>query len=207
MRLARAIAADDAGAAGKLLAASPKLATASFADGATRGGDPGYFLDSIKLCLYAGDTALHVAAAAHRTDIAQKLIRLGADVRARNRRGAEPLHSAARGDPNLARWNPHAQEATIAALIAAGADPNACDASGVAPLHKAVRSRCAAAVQALIAGGADPRRPNRNGSTPMRLARQTTGRGGSGSPDAKAQQQEIVRLLAEYDARSSSMRP
>jgi hypothetical protein len=29
----------------------------------------------------------------------------------------------------------------------------------------------------------------------MKLAEMTTGRGGSGSPDAKAQQQEIVRLL------------
>jgi ankyrin repeat protein len=85
--------------------------------------------------------------------------------------------------------------ATIAALIAAGADPNALDAGGVAPLHKAVRSRCAAAVQALIAGGADPQRRNKNGSTPLRLARHNTGRGGSGSPEAKAQQQEIVGLL------------
>jgi len=198
MRLARAIAADDAGAAGKLLAASPKLATACFAAGATRGGDPGYFLDPIKLCLYAGDTALHVAAAAHQTDVVQALIRLGADVRARNRRGAEPLHAAARGDPNLPRLNPPAQVATIAALIAAGADPNALDASGVAPLHKAVRARCAAAVQALIAGGADPRRRNKSGSTPMLLARQTSGRGGSGSPEAKLQQQEIIRLLEQH---------
>ena len=200
MRLARAIAADDAGTAARLLAASPDLAKACFADGATRGGDAGYFLDPIKLCLYAGDTALHVAAAAHRTDIVQELIRLGADVRARNRRGAEPLHSAARGDPNLPRWNPPAQTATIAALIAAGADPDAPDASGVAPLHKAVRSRCAAAVQALIAGGADARRRNKSGSTPMLLARQNTGRGGSGSPECKAQQQEIVRLLARAAA-------
>jgi hypothetical protein len=32
----------------------------------------------------------------------------------------------------------------------------------------------------------------------MDLAKQNTGRGGSGSPEAKAQQQEIVRLLGQH---------
>jgi hypothetical protein len=49
-------------------------------------------------------------------------------------------------------------------------------------------------------GGADPRAPNSNGSTPMLLAVQSTGRGGSGSPGAKAQQAEILRLLDERGA-------
>jgi hypothetical protein len=35
---------------------------------------------------------------------------------------------------------------------------------------------------------------------PMLLATQNTGRGGSGSLEAKAQQQEIVRLLVQYGA-------
>lgn len=82
----------------------------------------------------------------------------------------------------------------------AGADPNAIDKSGVAPLHRAVRNRCAAAVRALIDGGADPRAPNRNGSIPLLLVTQNTGRGGSGSAEAKAQQKEIVRLLLQYGA-------
>jgi ankyrin repeat protein len=75
----------------------------------------------------------------------------------------------------------------VAALLAAGADPNATDKSGVAPLHRAVRTRCAAAVAALLDGGADPRLPNRRGSTPLQLANRATGRGGSGSPEAKAE--------------------
>jgi ankyrin repeat protein len=79
--------------------------------------------------------------------------------------------------------------------VAAGADPNAVDQGGVTPLHRAVRNRCAAAVRALLDGGADARRKNKRGSTPMQLATQNTGRGGTGSPEAKAQQQEIVRLL------------
>jgi ankyrin repeat protein len=89
---------------------------------------------------------------------------------------------------------------TIACLIEAGADPNAVDKSGVTPLHRAVRTRCAAAVRVLLAGGADARRANKRGSTPMLLASQNTGRGGSGSPEAKAQQQEILRLLKDYGA-------
>ena len=80
-------------------------------------------------------------------------------------------------------------------LIAAGADPNAVDLGGVTPLHRAVRNRCADAVSALLEGGADPERPNKRGSTPMQLALTASGRGGSGSDIAKAQQAEIVRLL------------
>jgi ankyrin repeat protein len=140
---------------------------------------------------------VHAAAAAYRTAGAQQLIALGANVRARNRRGAEPLHAAAVGMPGSPAWDPRAQSATIACLIAAGADPDAVDGGGVTPLHRAVRTRCAAAVQALLSAGADPRRANRNGSTPILLATQNTGRGGSGSPEAKAQQSEIVRLLEE----------
>jgi ankyrin repeat protein len=196
MTLVRAIAAGNDAVASPLLAAAPALANARIEVGATRQVAKDYFLEEIGHYVYAGDIALHVAAAAYRLEIANKLIALGADIRARNRRGAEPLHYAADGGPGSRNWNPRAQAATIACLIAAGADPNAADKSGVAPLHRAVRTRCAAAVQALLEHGADARLTNKNGSTPMLLATQNTGRGGSGSADARAQQQEIVRLLS-----------
>ena len=196
MALIRAIGVDDA-AALRLLAASPALASARVAQGATRQAAKDYYLDPIGHYVYTGDTALHVAAAAYRCEVARKLIASGADIRARNRRGAEPLHYAADGAPGTPTWNPDAQAATIAILIAAGADPNAADDSGVMPLHRAVRTRCAAAVEALIAGGADANAKNKIGSSPMLLATRNTGRGGSGSPEAKAQQIEIARLLQE----------
>jgi len=200
MALVRAIGVDDA-AAVRLLAAYPDLARARVEQGATRKIATDYYLDRIGHYVYAGDTALHVAAAAYRCDIARRLIAMGADVRARNRRGAEPLHYAADGMPNGPTWNPGAQAEIIATLIAAGADPNAADTSGVMPLHRAVRTRCAAAVQALLAGGADAHATNKSGSSPMQLATRNTGRGGSGSPEAKAQQAHIVRLLqAAMDA-------
>src|SRR5262249_42060941 len=138
------------------------------------------------------------AAAAYRLDVVRQLLAAGADVRARNRRGAEPLHSAAVGRPGSDAWNPPAQAATIALLIEAGADPNAAGMDGATPPHRAVRTRCAAAVAALLDGGADAARRNKGGSTPLRLAGLTTGRGGSGSPDAKAQQQEILRLFERH---------
>jgi ankyrin repeat protein len=197
---AREVAAGDTAAASRRLAASPDLAMACLKEGAARHNLEGYFLDEIKHYLYAGDTPLHVAAAAYREEIARKLIAAGADVRARNRRGAEPLHYAVDGGPGSPTWNPGAQAATVASLIAAGADPNAVDRSGVTPLHRAVRTRCTAAVKVLLESGADIRCKNKNGSTPMQIANRTTGRGGSGSPEAKAQQVQIVRLLEQHGA-------
>ena len=164
--------------------------------GATRQGASTYFFTEIAHYLYAGDTALHMAAAAFRRPVAELLIAHGADCRAKNRRGAEPLHYAA--DAN--QWDPTAQAETIECLLSVGADPNALDSSGVAPLHRAVRTRSLAAVQALLDGGANPRQPNKAGSTPLHLAVQTTGRGGSGSPQARQQQAGIIRLLLERGA-------
>lgn len=200
LSLVRTIAAGDEAVALRLLAASPALTHARVVAGATRQAAKDSFLDEIGHYVYAGDTALHVAAAAYRPALVERLIAAGADVRARNRRGAEPLHYAVDGQPDSSWWNPRAQAATVACLIAAGADPNAVDKSGVAPLHRAVRTRCAAAVQALLDGGADARRVNASGSTPIQLATLTTGRGGSGSAASKTQQAEIVRLLEQHGA-------
>jgi Ankyrin repeats (many copies) len=200
MKFAQAVVAGDAATASRLLAASPGLSSACLGEGATRHGAKDYFLEEIKHYLYRGDTALHVAAAAYQHEVARKLIAAGANVRARNRRGAEPLHYAVDGGPGSSTWNPSAQAAIVAILIEAGADPNAIDKSGVTPLHRAVRTRCTAAVKVLLESGADIRCKNKNGSTPMQIAIRTTGRGGSGSPEAKAQQGEIVRLLEQHGA-------
>src|SRR4051794_23053537 len=178
------------------LAASPSLATTAADIGATRQGATDFFFTAIAHYMYSGDTALHMAAAAFRRPVAELLVARGADCRARNRRGAEPLHYAA--DAN--HWDPTAQAETIAYPVSVGADPNALDKSGVAPLHRAVRTRSLPAVRALLDGGANPRAPNKAGSTPLHLAVQTTGRGGSGSEHARRQQAGIVRLLLERGA-------
>ena len=196
MRLITAIVADDATTVSTLLAASPVLAVTHVKlPDATRQTARDYFFDDIGHYVYAGDTALHMAAAAFRAPMVDELLAVGADVHARNRRGAQPLHYAVDGVPGSPTWNPQAQREIIESLLGAGADPNAIDKGGVTPLHRAVRNRCAAAVDALLQGGADPHRPNKKGSTPAQLAVWKTGRGGSGSPEALEQQEEIVRLL------------
>src|SRR5205085_2923161 len=108
----------------------PALARTASEMGATRTDPSSFFFTAIAHYLYAGDTALHMAAAAFRRDAAALLVAHGANCRARNRRGAEPLHYAA--DAN--HWDPDAQAATIRYLISAGADPNAADRSGVTAL-------------------------------------------------------------------------
>ncbi len=189
----RAVVQGDVKTVRRRLAEEPSLATSASRYGATRLGPKGFFIAEIAHYFYAGDTALHIAAAAFRHQMAELLIKHGARVRARNRRGAEPLHYAA--DTN--HWSPSAQAAVITYLISVGADPNALDASGVAPLHRAVRTRSCAAVKALLDGGADPTLANRSGSTARVLASRTTGRSGSGSPRAREQQVLIQQLLDE----------
>jgi hypothetical protein len=196
-RLVAAIVSGDAAANSQLLAASPTLATACFRAGATRASAKAYYLDKIARYINAGDTALHIAAACYETQLVRNLIKLNADVHARNRLGQQPLHGAVVGIPGSGSWNPSAQAATIVALIDAGADPNAVDKFGVAPLHRAVRTRCATAVRILLERGADPAKRNKSGSTPMILAMKSTGRGGSGSPEARSEREEILRLLGQ----------
>jgi ankyrin repeat protein len=200
MRLVAAIVGDDAASALKMVAATPELATMAAQVGATRQAAVPFYYLPIEHYLYAGDTALHMAAAGYRLPIAKSLIAAGADVSTTNRRGAQPLHYAVDGNPDAATWNPAVQGAMVSYLIKSGADPNATDRGGVTPLHRAVRNRCGAAVKALLDGGAEPQRPNNSGSTPMKLATQSTGRGGSGSAEAKAQQQEIMQLLESSGA-------
>jgi len=187
----------------RLLAESPALARLAITVGATRAAAEAYFFNEIMHYAYAGDTALHIAAAAYQRDIAEELVSRGANVRARNRRGAEPLHYAADGIPGSDAWDPDAQYAVVELLITAGADPNAADKSGVTPLHRAVRTRCAAAVRVLLANGADPRRKNGSGSTPLHLAVQNTGRSSAGTAIARDEQEKIIRILLAHGARSS----
>ena len=144
--------------------------------------------------IYAGDTALHVAAAGYRVEIGEMLLAAGADPKAAgNHRRGQPLHYASDGYLENSSWNPQRQVAMIRLLLEAGADIRAQDKNGATPLHRAVRTRCAAAVECLLDSGGDATIKNKPGSTPFPLAVQNTGRGGSGSEKAKAAQREIVR--------------
>jgi ankyrin repeat protein len=192
----RLVIAGDVESISARLSAHPPLATIASGVGATRQGAKPFFFTAIAHYFYAGDTALHMAAAAFRRPVAELLVSRGADPRAKNRRGAQPLHYAA--DANHRELA--AQAEVIAYLLSLGVDPGAVDKSGVAPLHRAVRTRSVSAVRALLDGGADLRQPNKSGSTPLHLAVQTTGKSGSGSDEARRQQAGIIKLLLERGA-------
>ena len=188
--LFRLIATRDRKAVKAFLDRTPSLVTASLAR-----GDEFFLAERLAQC-YEGDTALHAAGFSYDPEMARTLVDRNATVRASNRRGAEPLHAATIGVPGSDSWNPTDQRAVIFALVELGADPNAVAAGGVTPLHRAARNRCSGAVEALLQCGADPRLANDSGSTAWDLATLTTGRGGTGSDEAKAEQLIILDLLA-----------
>jgi hypothetical protein len=156
--------------------------------------EPKLYNSGIFHWIYTGDTALHLAAAGYRVEIARLLLAAGADPNAAaNRRHSSPLHYAADGFINRPAFNPTNQVATLSCLIASGADLHSQDKNGATPLHRAVRTRCAAAVRYLLQAGSDPTLRNKSGSTPFHLAVQNTGRGGTGAPAAIDAQREIIK--------------
>jgi len=180
----------------RMLKSDPSLATQVCKQGATRQNSREYFFESIGHYMYAGDTALHMAAAAHHAAMIRLLLKAGSEIEAKNRRGATALHYAADGGPGRKGRGPKAQADAISALCQSGANLQARTKDGVCALHRAVRTRCSLAVAALLAAGADRNARNKNGSTPLLLAQRTTGRGGSGTPEAKLEQTAILNLLA-----------
>ena len=188
--LVKAILDDDRARVRELLKKNPDLARVGAAQANLE--------SSITHWIYEGDTALHVAAAGYRVEIAKLLLDAGADVgAAKNHRRSQPLHYAADGSLENPNWDAARQVRMIELLLKAGADLHACDKNGATPLHRAVRTRCAEAVKALLNAGGDATLRNKPGSTPFHLAVQNTGRGGSGAERAKAAQREIIQAFLE----------
>jgi hypothetical protein len=184
--LLQAILDDDRVTAQNLLTADPALVNARITEAR-------FYDQKIFHWLYVGDTALHLAAAGYRVEIVKVLLAAGNDPNASiNHRNSSPLHYAADGYIIGPAWDPKRQVQTIECLLSAGADVNAQDKNGATPLHRAVRTRCALAVHFLLKAGSDPRIKNKPGSTAFHLAVQNTGRGGSGTDEARTAQHEII---------------
>lgn len=187
--LLTAIVDDDRSRVNALLQNDPSLATGLVSK-------PRLYESGIFHWLYAGDTALHLAAAGYRVEIARSLLDASANPNAaENHRRGRPLHYAADGYINGPAWDEKRQVKMIQCLLDAGAEIDAQDMNGATPLHRAVRTRCVAAVQYLLNAGCDPLIKNRPGSTAFHLAVQNTGRGGSGAEDAKAAQRSIIETF------------
>jgi hypothetical protein len=171
------------------------------------------YQSSIVHWLYANDSALHLAAAGNRAEIAALLLAAGADPNsACNHRRGRPLHYAADGNVQRPAYSAAQHAKTIRCLLDAGAQIDAADKNGATALHRAVRGRCAAAVECLFNAGADPTARNHSGATPFHLATQNTGRGGTGADAAKAEQRKIIELMLAHglsptmkDARGKSV--
>jgi ankyrin repeat protein len=185
-KLLTAIVDDDHERVGALLKRDASLATRHITK-------PRLYRSGIFHWIYANDTALHLAAAGYRLEIARLLLAAGADPNASaNHRRSSPLHYAADGYITGPAWDPEKQVEMIRYLLQQGAKINAADKNGATPLHRAVRTRCASAVQFLLKAGSDPTLKNKPGSTPFHLAVQNTGRGGSGADAAIAAQKKII---------------
>jgi ankyrin repeat protein len=190
--LLRAILDDDRATVQDMLSADSSLVD-------VRVSEARFYDQKIFHWLYAGDTALHLAAAGYRVEIVKLLVAAGADPNvAMNHRQSGPLHYAADGYIIGPAWGPERQVKTIEVLLAAGADVNAQDKNGAAALHRAVRTRCSAAARVLLESGGDPTLMNKSGSTPFHLAVQNTGRGGTGTDQARAAQREIIEAFLRF---------
>jgi hypothetical protein len=184
-----AILDDDQSAVKELLKTDQGLATRLIRQ-------PKLYRSKIFHWIYVGDTALHLAAAGYRVEIAHLLLTAGADSNAaNNHRQSTPLHYAADGFITGPVWEAKKQVATIQRLLEGDANIHSQDKNGATPLHRAVRTRCVEAVRCLLQAGADPTAGNKSGSTPFHLAVQNTGRGGSGAAAAVNAQREIIHVF------------
>lgn len=176
----------------RVVRATPEIARARVADER--------LVEEVPHQLYAGDTALHLAAAALRLRVVGALIDAGADPNAGNRRGAIALHYACDARPNARTTRDlSAQRSVIERLLDAGSNIEHTDKSGTSPLHRAVRARSPEAVRCLLERGARVDAPHgRLRTTPLHIVTHSTG--ASGTKGTHAEQQEIVKLLLQYGA-------
>jgi ankyrin repeat protein len=128
-----------------------------------------------------GATPLHLASRNGHVKAVSKLMRLGADVNARNNYGLTPLHLASdSGQVDIARG-----------LIVFGADLNARNNYGLTPLHLASDAGQVDTARVLMDHGVDVNARNNYGLTPLHLA-------------SNSGQVDIARMLIERCADASA---
>jgi len=139
-------------------------------------------------------TALHAAADKGHVEIAEFLLKQGANVNVKDKDGYTPLHNTAdsflKGFP---RKGTEADRNRIAALLLKyGARVNATINHGETPLHRAALTNNVALVHLLLENGADPNIQQSQGMTPLHFAL-----------FAGKDRVQVVRLLIRHGADSS----
>lgn len=168
---------------------------------ATRSITEGHYEARIAHWVYAQDTALHVAAAGGRLEIAQLLLAAGADVNAaRNHLQTRPLHYAADDWFENPLGDADRQVAMLQLLLAAGASVDAADKNGATALHHAVRNLGAAAVRCLLAAGAAADLQNKSGLTPFHLAVARPDHRDAAIEKAETAQRNIIQAFLDHGA-------
>lgn len=116
-----------------------------------------------------GTTSLHKAAMVGQAEIAELLVRAGADVHVVAKGfGGTPLHMAVRDPHDCDADSDRAGVGKL--LIARGAHVDARDEHGQTPLHKASREGDQLMADLLLHAGADPNATEEDGRTPLHLA-------------------------------------
>eukprot|EP01098_Paradermamoeba_levis_P013385 TRINITY_DN6092_c0_g1_i2.p1 TRINITY_DN6092_c0_g1~~TRINITY_DN6092_c0_g1_i2.p1 ORF type:complete len:378 (+),score=121.33 TRINITY_DN6092_c0_g1_i2:152-1135(+) len=112
---------------------------------------------------HEGRTPLHLISkeVANRTEVTIFLVKKGANLNHRDRRGFSPLHVAVKNNDDL----------MTRVLISLGAELNSQDEEGSTPLHLALMNKCEKTIQILLSGGANVHISNAiDGSKPLHLA-------------------------------------
>lgn len=139
-------------------------------------------------------TALHATAHKGHVEIAEFLIKHGANVNVKDKDGYTPLHNTA---DSFVKGRPpkrtEAERNRIAALLLKhGAHVNATINHGETPLHDAALTNNVALVQLLLENGANPNIQQAQGITPLHFAL-----------SAGKDRVQVVRLLLAHGADSS----
>ncbi len=146
----------------------------------------------VQLCGLRGQTLLHDAAMFGEAELAEVLIRSGADPDAKEAEGHTPLYRASTGEvarvllaagatvdvtsgptrgTALHQASRHGHISVAEALLDHGATIDARDAKGETPLRRAVNCRQIEIVRLLVRRRADPHAADRRGVTPLDVAR------------------------------------